>query len=96
MQVHIQYKDVPHSHRLDEHIESEILSDPFLQKEFFTSIKCFISKEVHKNHNCYTAKMLIHSKNHEDFVCHCEAGDPYSPWTTLIHKAKHHYDKLFK
>ena len=96
MNIHIQYQHCPHNSNLDDFIKEEIQSDPLLSKDFFTSVKCFITKERHRDQNVYNAKMIVHNKQHEDFVCSLSSSDPYSPWSELIKKTHHHFDKLFR
>lgn len=96
MNVHVQYHNCPHSEKLQSYIEEEIKADSLLQKEFFTSVKCFISKEHHSDQDLYIAKIIVHNKHHEDFACHLSAQDPYSPWGALLRKVHHHFEKLFR
>jgi hypothetical protein len=96
MNLNIHYQHCPHSKELDTFIKDEIQSDPLLNKDFFTSVKCFVTKEDHADQSIYKAKLIVHSKNHEDFACSLDASDPYSPWSELIKKTHHHFDKIFR
>jgi len=96
MQINLHYHNLKHSPELDSFIKNEISSLPFINKNYFNSVSCYLNDDSNHHNKCVKVKMIVHCKNHEDFVCECVAADPYSPWSDLMKKTKKHFDKIFK